>query len=189
MKRSIFRYKDSRKGKSCIAVLGGGTNLPEDLVKLPVGTILISVNHHALKFANCEYMVFLDNPDSVKELLEGIRHFRGVKVTPGNNQKYGDIAFDKNNRIHPPCSLSSIFGLWFAEYMGGSPIILCGMDLYQNKNQSHCSTKPGVPHGNINLMTLEQHLKPWKEYRPINRDNIFVASGALIDAGVFKEWK
>ncbi|MCK5609896.1 hypothetical protein KAR91_48940 [Candidatus Pacearchaeota archaeon] len=182
-KKPIQQYYNLYYKKS-IAVLGGGPNLIDDLKLLPKETIKISVNHHAQIIVNCKYLVFLDNPDNYLPLLKKLSNYNGIKVTPGNKQKYSDILFTKGS--FPPCSISSIFALWFAEYLGSSPVILCGMDLFQNKKQSHCGSIPGVKYGNIDLMTLDDHKKPWLQYRCLNKENIFVCSGPLI--GLFNKW-
>ncbi len=183
MKTPIQEYCNIHKNKP-IAVLGGGPNVIEDVKRLPEGTIKISVNNHANKIVACGYMVFLDNPDNCNPLLKGVNDFTGIRVTPGNKQKHGDISF--NPEDFPACSISSTFALWFAEYIGGNPVILCGMDLFQNKKQTHSDSEPGVKYGNIDLMTLGDHKKPWVNHKCLRKENVYVCSGPLI--GIFKEY-
>lgn len=183
-KKTIQKYHNIHYKKP-IAVLGGGPNLISDLKLLPKEIIKISVNSHAQKFIDCEYLTFLDDPEKLPSLLNILYWYKGVKVTPGNEQKYSDVLFI--NFEYPLFYLTSTFATWFAGYLGGSPIILCGMDLFQNKYQSHYGAEIGVEYGNIDLMTLDDHKKPWLKQEYINKDNIYVCSGPLI--GIFKKWK
>lgn len=183
-KRPVRSYRNLHKGRP-VAVLGGGPNLPDDLKLLPEDTIKISVNHHALTLTDCEYMVFLDNQDKgkFKACYTAMINFRGVKVTPGHGQKYSDVSFIKSD--FPHCPISSTFGLWLAELLGGSPVILCGMDLYQNKVKSHCDSDTYGQHPDHR--PLEFHLGKWSRHECMHKENIYVCSGPLV--GYFKQWK
>jgi len=184
-KKPIEHYRNIHRGNP-VAVLGGGPNVIDDIKLLPEETILISVNHHAQKVIDCNYMVFLDNPDNCKPLLDGIVDFGGIRITPGYCEKYGDIDIVGNE--FQPCPISAIYALCFAEYTGAGPVILCGFDMYQNKKQSHVGMVPSDNYVSKHKDTLEYYLSHWRKYVATNKDNIYAVSGPLVKERVFKEW-
>lgn len=117
------RYSDD------IIVMGGGPSLQEDLKKIydRKGCIKIACNHHALKFDDCDYLVFLDHidRDTSKELKEAYYTTKATRIT-----KFTDLTdiYCVNEGI-PDKGDTGIFGVWLACYLTRGNVHLCGFDL------------------------------------------------------------
>ena len=137
------------------AILGGGPSLPEDLKKLPAGTVLISVNDHAFHHCEPHIMVFQDHLAAIPHVCNVLENFDGTVVCPWT--KISDIKlpvdwWDANQ--------SSCLATWFALWQGFSPVILCGMDLYQGDVKYCHPVKRDYSHPIFHL-PVEDHLNLW----------------------------
>jgi hypothetical protein len=162
-------------------VLGGGPSLPGDLERLPEGCILISVNQHALRLVTADYLVFLDDPRRSLEVQDVLREFQGVQVSRrrgwGNVQLGGEC----------PRWLGQYSGhvaAWLADWLGCDPVLLCGMDLYQGKDEYFY--RPGQ---HRRRPGLEEALKGWKKLKDVtpHPERMRAVSGPLVE--VFGRWK
>jgi len=180
---SIKELKNKHAGKP-IAVLGGGPNLSDDLAQIPRDSILLGVNAHASKLVSVDYFLFSDSPDSTNwtaDLEQGVRVHEGrrISIVPGFSDWEMDVDYFHGG-------MTGTFATWAASYMGGNPILLCGMDCWQSKkvyfhsdaDETHiCQTYP-----------LENSLNAW---RPVleqceNGANVRAVSGPLVD--IFGEY-
>jgi hypothetical protein len=115
------------------AVLGGGSSLAGDLAELPPNCVLISVNQHALKYCEPDYLVYLDNPNRFPALLDALECFHGVIVS---HRAKSNVIFDVSVW---DAGFSASVATWLACWMGCAPVLLCGMDLYQDEPQPRFS--------------------------------------------------
>lgn len=136
------------------AVLGGGPSLPDDMRRLPLGCLLIAVNHHAFHVCQPDFMVYNDHPTSTPELLAAVQSARAVRVSPDPTT---DIVFDVDVWTG---FYSSNTAAWFALWMGCNPVILCGMDCYQGDVKYFHPYQIDVPSLHY---PLDHHLRPWIE--------------------------
>lgn len=136
------------------AVLGGGPSLPADMQRLPAGCLLIAVNYHAFRLCEPDFMVFNDCPETDADLLKATQETKAVKVSPWevSDVKFDVQAWTGNNSSHT--------ATWLALWMGCSPVILCGMDLYQGEKTYFYPTEKNSPTFH---QPLEHYLRPWKE--------------------------
>jgi len=158
------------------AVLGGGPSLPADLARLPKGTVLISVNDHALHFCNPNYLVFMDIPNRqiLPDLAAAVETFRGIKVSIN---PLSDVDLQGSN--YWDGGFTSTLATWFGLYLGCNPVILCGMDCYQGEPK-YCHPRPDFYHP-VYDFPLENHIKAWRiafDECP-NPDRICAMSGPL----------
>lgn len=170
------------------AVLGGGTSLPEDMRRLPSGSLLIAVNDHALHIGvKPDYMVFMDDPNIKPSLIQVVDEWHseqhGLRVTEG--LAWTDV--DLRGVVRPDLR-SGIWSAWFAMYLGCAPILLCGMDLYTNAVK-YCHDKDEIMgHKYIFDEPLEKHLNDWSsliKYK--DAKHIRAMSGPLSDLfGVYE---
>jgi hypothetical protein len=162
------------------AVLGGGPSLPGDVERLPEGCVLISVNQHALRLVQADYLVFLDDPLKSLEVQDVLREFQGVKVSRcsgwGNVQIGGECPRWNGQ-------YSGHVAAWLADWMGCDPILLCGMDLYQGKDDYFY--RPGRHRRGP---SLERALRGWKKLKDgtPHPERMRAISGPLV--GVFEGW-
>lgn len=177
IKLSSLRDKLAGRGA---AVLGGGPSLPGDLARLPKGSILIAVNYHALYHCKPEYMVYNDHPESDPLLLQAVKDFAGIRISPDPSS---DVEFDVDVWTG---FYSSNTAAWFALWLGCDPVVLCGMDCYTGErvychDYSHDSPAFHYP--------LDDHLRPWYEegvHRLPHVERVRVMSGPL--ARIFPVW-
>jgi hypothetical protein len=172
VRAALSSLRDIHAGQTA-AVLGGGPSLQADLSHIPIGSVLISANHHGLKFVKADYLVFLDEPERFPGLMAGVQCFQGVKI--GRYEEHSDI--DLAQESYWDGVYTGHFATWLACLMGCDPILLCGMDCYQNP----------IPEGEEkNLaytVTLEDQLHGWGEamYRCPHPERIKAVSGPLVD--------
>jgi hypothetical protein len=171
-----------------VAVLGGGPSLPEDMNKIPNISIRISVNHHAALRYICDFMVFMDNPRKIEnktpKLFSMIKDPGTWPVKVSTWSEYSEIVID--------CAcwdggFSSSLATWLACYMGGNPVLLCGMDLYGNRQAYYHDSQS--TNTRQHEYPLDNHLNAWRPaltHCP-NPERIHAVSGPLTD--IFKEYK
>jgi hypothetical protein len=159
------------------AVLGGGPSLPVDLARVPVETLLIAVNHHALEYTNTSYIVFLDPLSNMPMPTKEIRHRGGIFIS---RQPETDVDL-RGSGIWG--RFSGQAACWFACYLGCDPVILCGMDLYRNP------PPPDQVDNNAYKDPLSLHLEEWRQafISCPHPERIRAMSGPLIE--IFGEWK
>ena len=142
-----------------VAVLGGGPSLPEDLERVPLDAVLISVNHHALRLVVPDYMVFMDKPSRVEEVpfTEATRptplYYR---VSPHSN--YTDFGLCAEEKWWDG-GFSSALGVWLACHLGTGKVLLAGMDLYQGPAPYFYRTQ-AVP--SCARSSVADHLRAWR---------------------------
>lgn len=182
MRPSIKKLKKIHKDLP-IAVLGGGPSLPDDLKKVPEASILMAVNHHALLLKDCEYMVFCDIPINNETMWDAVCNFKGIKIS--TIWQYSDYRIDVD---HWDGGFSSSVAAWLACYMGGDPVLLCGMDCYRGSRPYFHSGKDDPSHM-CQDYPLENHINAWRPAlsRCKNSQVIKAVSGPLVD--VFGEYK
>jgi len=110
-----------------IAILGAGPSLPGDLERLPADTVLIGLNHHAVKIVDVDYLVFADKPDRNPDLAAAVAAHMGKRITNIKGASDWDVA----GTGYWQGGMSGTMATWFACYMGGDPVLLCGMDCNQ----------------------------------------------------------
>ncbi|OGW38989.1 MAG: hypothetical protein A2010_08475 [Nitrospirae bacterium GWD2_57_9] len=161
------------------AVLGGGPSLPADLPRVPPGAVLISVNHHALRYIHADYTVFLDDLARMPMPGDEIRSKGGLFVT-----RQPEMDIDLGGSTWWQGRFSSHLACWFACWLGCSPVLLCGMDLYRNP------IPPGDDPRNQAYQTpLAEHLAGWREafQRCPHPERIRAMSGPLV--AIFGKWQ
>jgi hypothetical protein len=161
-------------------ILGGGPSLPSDLARLPKEAILIAVNDHALKWCEPEFMVFLDMPNDVPDLLDAIRTYQGLKISP--KPEWTDV--DITGSGWWDGGFSSPTAVWLAFHMGCCPILLCGMDLYQGEvKYANRDRRVPVPDHPVYSYPLENHLRAWRTAmkKCPNTEIIKAVSGPLVE--------
>lgn len=154
IKMRMSELKDRYAGRPA-AVLGGGPSLPRDMALLPIGCVLIAVNHHALQVCKPDFMVYNDHPDpaDAPELMEAIQSTTAIRVS---SEPSSDVVFDVEVWTG---FYSSQTAAWLALWLGCEPVILCGMDLYQGE-RTYFHDYEDRPHFHY---PLEHHLNPWVE--------------------------
>lgn len=159
------------------AILGGGPSLPGDLARLPKDCTLISVNNHALKLCEPDYLVYMDDPARVPALAEALASFRGKKVNP--KKELSDVLLPKGEMWDG--GFSSTFATWFALWSGFETVVLCGMDLYQGERK-YFYDRAGFYHPCFDD-PLENHIRAWRlafKHCP-NPERIRAMSGPLVE--------
>jgi hypothetical protein len=158
-----------------IAVLGGGPSLPSDLLVIPEKSIKISVNHHATKITDCNYMVFLDDPYIFQDMMPAVHQYAGRRFS--RMDKYSD--FERDCRIWSEGN-SSTLACWFACHLGGNPVLLCGMDCYQG--EAYFYERTGHDASKELRKDVQHHIRPWLNAKIgcSNPENIKAVSGPLI---------
>jgi hypothetical protein len=193
----IAKLKDKYQGRAGV-VMGGGPSLEGDLRRVgldmpgldtPFGLldhqldhrpVLIAVNHHGLEYVQADFTVFLDdiqNDARYAEQWELMRSRGGLKVS---RQPVSDVDLYGSNWWQG--RYSGHLATWLACWLGCNPVLLCGMDCYQNKAEP----------GDLNwayVTPLYEHLQWWQEAfktcpHPVR---IKAVSGPLRE--VFGEWK
>lgn len=150
----LNKYVDRPAG-----ILGGGPSLPDDIARLPKDAILIAVNDHALNWCEPEFMVFMDDPHQVPDLIDAIPNYKGIKLCP--NPDHSDV--DIKGAGWWDGGFSSPFAVWLAFHLGCKPVLLCGMDCYQG-DVKYANTDRRVPAPDHPVYTypLENHLRAWR---------------------------
>ena len=134
------------------AVLGGGPSLSADLKRIPKDAVLIAVNHHALQYGSVDYTVFLDDVNRFPIPLHEIRSKGGVFVS---RQQESDV--DLGGPEWWQGRFSGHLACWLACWVGCDPVLLCGMDLYQN-----LIPPEEDPRNQAYQTPLEEHLDGWR---------------------------
>jgi hypothetical protein len=182
----IATLRDKYQGRAG-AVMGGGPSLPKDILQImgSVGRgemeypILIAVGHHGLEYVKADFTVFLDDVQNEPAKWELMRTRGGMKVS----RQGGDISdVDLYGSDWWPGRFSAHLATWLACWLGCDPVLLCGMDCYQN------APPPEDAKNNAYKEPLEAHLKIWREAfkRCPHPERIKAVSGPL--AGIFGKW-
>lgn len=172
-KLKMTQLKDAHKGIPA-AILGGGPSMPEELKRVPAGAILIAVNYHALHYCQPDYMVYNDAPSTNPLQEQAVAEHRTTHVSPDPST---DVEFDVDVWTG---FYSSHTALWFADWLGCDPIILCGHDLYTGVVK-HCP--PSTYHSPVFDYPLDWHLRPWLEEaknRITRPESVRAMSGPLV---------
>jgi|GEM_PF-1551628 len=169
-KPSVDQLRGLHAGRP-IAVLGGGPSMPGDLEKIAhLNPVLIGVNHHAILHGYpCEFMVFFDNPYRLSCLAKAAQSVP-VVITP-----YGDFATHVLDITYTNYGMTSWLGVWLAELLGASIILLCGMDCYSGKTPYFYPTKSEY------AITIKDQLDFWKNVFGKSTANIKSISGPLLN--------
>lgn len=176
-KPSVEMLRDLHKGKP-IAVLGGGPSLPDDLEKvLHLNPILISINHHAALHYSCDAMVFFDSPYKVPILGEGTKHVP-ITVTP-----WGDFATHVLDIQYVNYGMTAGLGVWLAELMGASKIMLCGFDCYTGNKRYFYDDESQ----SFYAEGLAEQLAWWKNISTTIKTPTFSVSGPLLE--IFRKFE
>jgi hypothetical protein len=142
--------------------------------------VLISVNLHGAQLVQADYMVFLDDPNSSLAMLDALYVFGGLRVSWRLEWTDVDLAGAEWWRG----LFSSYLATWLACYLGCNPVILCGMDCYQNPRPAEAD-----PRDLAYTMPLKEHLDGWREAfeKCPHSERIKAVSGPLVDVfGAFQ---
>lgn len=156
-------------GKPAV-IIGGGMSRSRQVERCPPPgeAIYISANHHGAELWPCDYIVCLD-------MIEPKLRTYGVPlVCP---RTFADVRM-----IHQPANQSGMVGAYLAWVLGCSPILLCGMDLFQGGTYE---SNPKAPSSGLRV-PLPSHVERWGKLgaRCVGAD-IRSMGGPLVDAGVF----
>lgn len=175
-KKPISELKNKYKGLP-VAVLGGGPSLPNDIKKLPANCITVMVNYHAVRLLNPDYMVFMDSPTNIELFINTYYNFTGPRISQLEN--WSDYILDVP---FWDGGFSSSLATWLACYMGGDPVLLCGMDCYQGEEKYFYDTGGPLTHPCYSY-PLENNLKAWRPALDscTNPDVIKAVSGPLAE--------
>lgn len=181
---NLSDLKDHHKG-SIIAVLGAGPSLPGDMERLPAAAVRISVNHHASRLTVCDYVAFLDNPEERPDLSRLVHRMGAHHLRVGPWPAYSDIDF---NVPWWNAGFTAGFAAWLACYMGGDPVLLCGMDCFQGDEKYFYKIDGRWPrehpcHG----WGLDQNIAGWERFRSNTNCHVRAASGPLVE--LFGRWE
>jgi hypothetical protein len=185
----VAELRNKHQGKAG-AVRGGGPSLGKDLNILTQSSpdggwsgIVISVNQHGLTRGWMDYTVFLDTWQELVKMSgipeAEIRERSGYLVS---RQPESDV--DLGGSSWWQGRFSGQLACWLACWMGCNPVLLCGMDLYQNQ------VPAGEDPRNLAYQTpLEEHLQGWREafWRCPHPERIRAVSGPLVE--VFGEYE
>lgn len=156
MSKLMSSYHNQYPGRPA-AVLGGGPSLPEDMRKLPQGSLMVAVNYHyqLLTGRDPDFMVFNDHLEDFPTLAAWVLKTKAVLVNP--DREISDIDYDV-----PVWTgfFSSNTAAWLALWMGCDPVILCGMDCYQGDAVYSHPTDYDSPAFH---QPLDHYLRPWIE--------------------------
>lgn len=131
-----------------IVVMGGGPSLPEDLKRCPTDALYISANEHGAMLRKCDYIIAID--DIERKLrrfgvpIIGRREFCDYRI-----QDWEDC-LELNN--------SGRAGAWVAALLGGSVVILAGMDCYACGTYHHDVAAKSTGNGK----SLDEHMDGWR---------------------------
>ena len=155
----VNKFKNIHKGAP-VAVCGGGPSLPDDLKRIPENSILIAVNNHALKIADCRYMVVMDKYSKRNiDFIKDVERFEGFNIS----QIPGQSDIDLTGVDYWDGGITATLAVWFACYTGANPVLLCGFDCYQG-DRLYFHDEPISNTTNIvKDYPLENHLRPWRE--------------------------
>lgn len=158
------------------AILGGGPSLPDDMAKLPKDCVLIGVNHHSLRLCKPDFIVYMDDPQKIAALQNGLSGYDGTVVSPFATSH---VTLPKGQFWDG--GFSSTLATWFALWSGYEPVILCGMDCYQGE-QKYFYEREGFYHPVFDA-PLENHLRAWRFAlkRCPNPQHIRAMSGPLVE--------
>ena len=145
----------------CIAVLGGGPTLLQDLKRVPYDAILIGVNQHAL-LMNLDYVVFQD-----RDIYPVLQDSDAPLCT-----HHRDLAHIYTGLI-PDYGLSGATACFMADYLDADLVILAGMDNYAGERRYWHSppTYKGAESGisSLDVWTLcQRHLQRPERVRAIS---------------------
>jgi hypothetical protein len=182
---SISALRDLHQGQPA-AVLGGGPSLPADLACVSTETVLISVNHHALRLIEdqADYIVFMDKPENYPALRTALLGSMAVRVS----QIKGAGEVDLAGAPYWDGGFSSTLATWLACWMGCDPVLLCGMDCYQG-DQKYFYERTDIQFDQTFYYPLENHLKAWRPalQKCQHPERIKAVSGPLVQ--IFGEWQ
>ena len=181
----IAELRDKYQGRPA-AILGGGPSLGRDFLQVAAmdeadgyPPVWIAVNNHALSLVDADVMVFWDDPSRSQVMREAVGGFKGVKVSPLAAWSDVDLSGEEWWRGR----FSSHLATWLGCWMGCEPVLLCGMDCYQNPRPVEADVRDYAYR-----MPLEEHLESWREalVKCPNAGRIKAVSGPLVE--VFGRW-
>lgn len=157
------------------AVLGGGLSLPDDIAKLPEGTVLIDCNGRGSTVVDCDYVMYCD-----MKMANKVKGLPGLKVSPGVRGTYKGTGIMIPREMTWSSGFTGHTAAWFALYLGCKPVLLCGMDLYTGDREYHFDENPRPPGdmdtlrrgGKVRLMqqwaAAKNHLERWQDIRAVS---------------------
>ena len=133
------------------AILGGAMSLPSDLPFIPPDTTLFSVNGHASRLVNCDYIVF--NDPHTKDHL--IKEATGEHLSQWPELSTIDLShlFKVGN--------SAMFAVLAADFLNYKEIYIFGVDCYQGERMYF--HQPKDEKNFRDAPNLANYLKRWKE--------------------------
>jgi len=173
MLKPAHELKNKHAGKP-VAILGGGPNLPDDLLRLPAGCITIGINHHASRFLDVDYLCFCDSPKHYPDRLAFTGEYVGRRLTFIAGYSDWDVTgcdYLYFGRTFP-------FAAWAAEWMGADPILLCGFDCFMTGEHFYDDPESF----RFDAERVENELAIWKAVRGAVKhpERIRAVSGPLV---------
>jgi len=166
----IKQLRNAHTGLPAV-IMGGGPTLQADLANVPVGAVVIQVNHHNPRPSRADYLVFMDAPEKFPQLRMAIEATPAMLISTRREWTDVDLGGAKwwNGRF------TGHLATWLGCWMGCDPVILCGFDCYQVRPPGSMDSAYDMP--------LEKHLEEWRQAfeRCPNPERIRVVSGPLLD--------
>lgn len=138
---------ETRKGK-VIAILGGGTSLPENMQQLPKGVIKIGVNQHAASVCPVDYIVSLD--DGIPAKCRAFSDAPIISPLADDANVTHLIAGEENEALSAGFH-SAIPAMMLAVRMGAKQVILCGFDLFTD-GEKYFTGEAAIKQPELSLM-------------------------------------
>lgn len=109
-----------------IIIMGAGISLPfaieQALADYP-DAIILSCNHRAIRDYRADYAVCYDKP-TYEKIRKVDKHIPVIGYHPVKGIEYiTPVLYEIIN--------TGVLACWVAKYLGGNPVILCGLDFYQ----------------------------------------------------------
>jgi len=186
MDKPCITELENKHAGQMIAVLGGAPSLQRDLQCLPKAHIRIGVNQHAFKAGiDFDYLVYLDPPTRAKHIATLKAAVDGSPGAIRISRHHDTTNYIVANVRFWNASYSGLFACWVACYLGGDPVVLCGIDCYRDhKLYCHNPNEFEFKNASGNAMKpLHNQLNNWRSAfsKCPNPERIHAVSGPLLD--------
>lgn len=141
-----------------ILVLCGGPSVNNDIKEVSDYDICISANQHGMKVKECDFIVSMDEYHQQKNIhmREFLEDLKPKKISIRFWSDYRISGISKNAYMN-----SGTMAVYVACLLGGNPVIVTGIDGYQNGTYFHNINEdcPGLRYPYINYCLMFQYLK------------------------------
>lgn len=162
-------------------IVGGGPSVVEQIARTPKKAVYISANQHGLLLRSCDYVVFCD-----VGIGEIVQRWRVPKIC--EFRQLADYWYDPQSDVWDAGFTSGV-ATWMALFMDCDPVILTGMDCFNDHSRVYWHTHKAESSGTWSH--LDRHLHAWElahQHCPLD-GRIKAAGGPLVEHGIFPEWK